>query len=68
LLLAAIVDNATKERNDTGSYRTPLAIQIAWALVLIVGMFWLPEMPRYLINEIVPRRPRGRWHDFDDCR
>jgi sugar porter (SP) family MFS transporter len=54
LLLAAIVDNATKERADTGSYRIPLAVQIAWALVLIVGMFSLPETPRYLIKRNRP--------------
>ncbi|KAK5188560.1 Plasma membrane low glucose sensor, partial [Cryomyces antarcticus] len=34
LLLAAIVDNATKDRNDTGSYRIPIAVQFAWAIIL----------------------------------
>jgi len=27
LLLAAVVDNATKDREDTGSYRIPIAVQ-----------------------------------------
>lgn len=43
LLLAAIVDNATKDRPDTGSYRIPIAVQFAWSLIIIVGMFLLPE-------------------------
>ena len=30
LFLAAIVNNATKDRPDTGSYRIPVAIQFAW--------------------------------------
>ncbi len=50
LLLAAVVDNATHNRNDTGSYRIPIAVQFAWALVLIAGMLVLPETPRYLIK------------------
>ncbi|PQE23074.1 glucose transporter rco-3 protein [Rutstroemia sp. NJR-2017a WRK4] len=55
LLLAAVVDNATKGRNDSGSYRIPIAIQFAWALILGTGLIFLPETPRYLIK-------RGR-HD-----
>ncbi|KAL8825001.1 MAG: hypothetical protein Q9170_007971 [Blastenia crenularia] len=51
LLLAAIVDNATKDRNDTGSYRIPIAVQFAWALILVGGMLVLPETPRYYIKE-----------------
>ncbi|KAK1762617.1 general substrate transporter [Phialemonium atrogriseum] len=49
LLLAAVVDNSTHTRQDTGSYRIPVAIQFAWSIVLIVGMLILPETPRYLI-------------------
>jgi SP family sugar:H+ symporter-like MFS transporter len=37
LLLAAIVNNSTKDRNDSGSYRIPIAVQFAWSLILIVG-------------------------------
>lgn len=51
LFLAAIVNNATKDRNDTGSYRIPVAIQFIYALILIVGMLCLPETPRYLIKQ-----------------
>lgn len=51
LLIAAIVDNATKDRNDTGSYRIPVAIQFAWAIILVVGMLILPETPRYRIRQ-----------------
>ncbi|KAI1820447.1 high-affinity glucose transporter RGT2 [Xylaria intraflava] len=51
LLLAAVVDNATQNRNDTGSYRIPIAVQFAWALIVIIGMSFLPETPRYLIKK-----------------
>ncbi|KAF2800025.1 general substrate transporter [Melanomma pulvis-pyrius CBS 109.77] len=50
LLLAAIVDNSTKHRNDTGSYRIPIAVQFAWAIILFTGCIFLPETPRYLIK------------------
>ncbi|KAI5860803.1 hexose transporter [Durotheca rogersii] len=51
LLLAAIVDYATQYRQDTGSYRIPIAVQFAWAIILIGGMLFLPETPRYLIRK-----------------
>ncbi|KAL4922409.1 general substrate transporter [Aspergillus aurantiobrunneus] len=51
LLLAAIVNNATKDRNDTGCYRIPVAVQFAWAIILVVGMMILPETPRFLIKQ-----------------
>lgn len=50
LFLAAIVLNATKNRNDTGSYRIPIAVQFAWSVILIVGILGLPETPRFLIK------------------
>lgn len=51
LLLAAIVNNATKDRMDTGCYRIPVAVQFAWAIILVVGMIMLPETPRFLIKQ-----------------
>ena len=50
LLLASIVNNSTKNRNDSGSYRIPVAVQFAWAIILCVGMLILPETPRYHIK------------------
>ncbi|KAK2616260.1 Plasma membrane low glucose sensor [Conoideocrella luteorostrata] len=50
LLLAAIVNNATKDRYDSGSYRIPIAVQFAWSIVLFVGMLILPETPRFLVR------------------
>lgn len=34
ILLAYIVLNATKDRNDTGSYRIPVAVQSAYAIIM----------------------------------
>src|SRR2546421_11699710 len=51
LFIAAIVDNATKNRHDTGSYRIPIAVQFLWSLILVVGMLVLPETPRYHVKK-----------------
>ncbi|KAF1987500.1 general substrate transporter [Aulographum hederae CBS 113979] len=50
LLLASCVDYATQDRLDTGSYRIPIAIQMLWAIILAVGLFLLPESPRYFVK------------------
>ncbi|RKU40989.1 High-affinity glucose transporter rgt2, variant 2 [Coniochaeta pulveracea] len=51
LLLASIVNNATHNMQNTGCYRIPIAVQFAWAIILIVGMIILPETPRYYIKK-----------------
>lgn len=56
LLIAAIVDNSTKNRDDTGSYRIPIAIQFAWVIILVAGLIFLPETPRYLIKKGDPQK------------
>ena len=49
LLLAAVVNNATHNRQDSGSYRIPVIIQALWALILVIGLIFLPETPRYYV-------------------
>jgi MFS transporter, SP family, sugar:H+ symporter len=44
LLLAAIVNNATKNRPNHSSYRIPIAIQFVWASILTTGMIFLTEV------------------------
>ncbi|KAA8566939.1 hypothetical protein EYC84_010035 [Monilinia fructicola] len=51
ILLANCVVYATQERNDTGSYRIPIAVQFLWAVILAAGLFILPESPRYYVKK-----------------
>ncbi|KKA27322.1 hypothetical protein TD95_005002 [Thielaviopsis punctulata] len=51
LLLANVVNNATHKRDDSGSYRIPIAVQFAWSLILFGGMLFLPETPRFLVKQ-----------------
>lgn len=51
MFTAGIVNNATKDRNDTGSYRIPIAVQFLFALIIIFGSILLPETPRQLVRQ-----------------
>ncbi|KAK0704225.1 general substrate transporter [Apiosordaria backusii] len=47
ILLANCVTYASSNRNDTGSYRIPVGVQFLWAIILGIGLFILPESPRF---------------------
>ncbi|EKM81722.1 hypothetical protein AGABI1DRAFT_90109 [Agaricus bisporus var. burnettii JB137-S8] len=49
LLLAAVIDDATKNRPGPSSWQIPTAVQFIWAFVLAGGMLFLPESPRWFI-------------------
>lgn len=51
IVLANCVSYATQDRKDTGSYRIPIAVQFLWALILGVGLFVLPDSPRYFVKK-----------------
>lgn len=51
ILLANCVVYSTQNRPDSGSYRIPIGVQFLWALVLGVGLFILPESPRYFVKK-----------------
>jgi sugar porter (SP) family MFS transporter len=51
LLLASCVNQGTKDRNDSGSYRIPFAIQFLWSIILASGLFMLPETPRFYVKK-----------------
>jgi MFS family permease len=50
LLLAAIVDNGTKDRMDSGSYRIAMSMQWLFSIVLATGLFFLPDSPRWYVK------------------
>ena len=51
ILFANCVVYSTQDRLDTGSYRIPVAIQFLWAIILAVGLFLLPESPRWYVKK-----------------
>ncbi|KPV74696.1 uncharacterized protein RHOBADRAFT_53652 [Rhodotorula graminis WP1] len=51
LMLAAIINNFTSDLEGGGaSYRIPIGIQFAWGLILGIGLFFLPDSPRYFVK------------------
>ncbi|KAJ6600348.1 general substrate transporter [Mycena vulgaris] len=51
ILLANCVVFATQNRLDTGSYRIPIGVQFLWALILGIGLLFLPESPRFWVRK-----------------
>ncbi|KAF9289850.1 hypothetical protein BGZ74_000654 [Mortierella antarctica] len=51
LLLAACVSYGTENFENSGSYRIPIGLQMLWALILGIGLIFLPESPRYFIKK-----------------
>ena len=50
IFTADCINYGTETRTDTGSYRIPMAVGYIWALILGVGMFLMPESPRWDIK------------------
>ncbi|ORX57036.1 general substrate transporter [Hesseltinella vesiculosa] len=50
LMLAACVTYGTQNRTDSSSYRIPVGLQMLWALILAIGLLFLPESPRFYIK------------------
>merc|ERR1712029_255081 len=51
LLLAACVVYACENKSGPESYRIPIGIQFAWAIILAGGLFFLPDSPRYYVKK-----------------
>lgn len=49
-IVGAVVTNATQSRLDTASYQIPIGILFVVPVVLAVGLLFVPESPRYLVN------------------
>jgi len=52
ILLAACVVFATQWNRDSSSYRIPIALQFAWALILGLGLFVLRKLRNLVQNFI----------------
>jgi hypothetical protein len=50
-IFGAVVVNYTKNRMDKNSYRIPLACLYIVPTILAVGLFFVPESPRWLLHK-----------------
>ncbi|KAM9903225.1 hypothetical protein OXX79_003490 [Metschnikowia pulcherrima] len=51
LLIASAVCQGTRKINSSASYRIPIGLQYTWSIILCVGMFFLPESPRFYVQK-----------------
>ncbi|GAA6035474.1 hypothetical protein JCM8097_000272 [Rhodosporidiobolus ruineniae] len=63
LLVAAIIVNATRNRDNASAWQIPIGVQFIWFAILLAGLFVLPESPRWLAvkgNDDKARRALAR--------
>ncbi|QIW94547.1 hypothetical protein AMS68_000065 [Peltaster fructicola] len=51
IMLASCVCYGTQDRQDSGAFRIPIGMQFLWAVILTVGLLFLPESPRYFVKK-----------------
>jgi len=51
IMLASIVCNYTQNNPDASAYRIPIGIQFVWGSILAVGLFLLPDSPRFYVKK-----------------
>jgi len=65
-LLSACVNYGTKDYQNSGAYRIPIALQFLWALTLGCGLLFLPETPRWCVMKGQPEPARKSLAKFRD--
>ncbi|KAE9381522.1 high affinity monosaccharide transporter [Stipitochalara longipes BDJ] len=65
-LLSACVNYGTKDYQNTGAYRIPIALQFLWALILGCGLLLMPESPRWYVMKDKPEPARKSLAKFRD--
>jgi SP family sugar:H+ symporter-like MFS transporter len=51
IFLSYIIDLGTHTLNGSASWRIPVGLQMLWGLILLSGIFFLPESPRHLLGK-----------------
>lgn len=51
LLISSIADNGTKDNKGASSYLIPICLQFVWGALVLAGLFFLPETPRFRIKQ-----------------
>ncbi|KAI0073728.1 general substrate transporter [Panus rudis PR-1116 ss-1] len=50
IFISYIIDLGTHTINNSASWRIPVGLQMLWGLILLSGIFFLPESPRHLLG------------------
>jgi len=50
IFLSYVFELGSHTLNNSASWRIPVGLQMVWGLILLSGMFFLPESPRHLLG------------------
>lgn len=50
-IIAAAINRGTESIDTTVAYRVPMGIQIIFPIVMLAGLWWVPESPRWLLRK-----------------
>jgi MFS transporter, SP family, sugar:H+ symporter len=50
-IIAAGINKGTEGINSTASYRVPMGVQLLFPLIMLAGLWWVPESPRWLLRQ-----------------
>lgn len=54
-IIAAAINRGVVSNNTTFAYRFPIGFQLVFPLIILLGIWWVPESPRWLIREDRPK-------------
>ncbi|KAF9040293.1 general substrate transporter [Hymenopellis radicata] len=50
IFISYVIDLGTHSISNSASWRIPVGLQMLWGLILLSGIFFLPESPRHLLG------------------
>jgi len=50
IFISYVIELGSHNLTNSGSWRIPVGLQMVWGLILLSGMFFLPESPRHLLG------------------
>ncbi|KAJ4420385.1 hypothetical protein N0V82_004374 [Gnomoniopsis sp. IMI 355080] len=50
-IIAAAINRGTESIDTTVAYRVPMGIQIIFPVIMLAGLWWVPESPRWLLRK-----------------
>ncbi len=50
-IIAAAINRGTESIDSTVAYRVPMGVQLLFPVIMLAGLWWIPESPRWLLRK-----------------